>query len=278
MPEAVIVAATRSPIGRAFKGSMTELRADDLTATIVEAAMAKVPQLRPDAIDDLHLGCGLPGGEQGFNMARVVTTLLGWTDVPGTTITRYCASSLQTTRMAFHAIKAGEGDAFVSAGVEMVSRFRKPADAKAVLRDFADGLLLEPDEIERSFARGERSQAPSGLPYRFIIKSTLPIGMALIAVALVWWITFFTKVGGIGDAWACLIWVTPYCATVMGQAQAQGLLAYYPFVMWLGIALWLTGLFLMRRIDIASLAYAAVGIPLLWAVWITIEQALVLFE
>jgi acetyl-CoA C-acetyltransferase len=125
MPEAVIVATARTPIGRAFKGSMTEVRPDDLTATIIEAAMAKVPALSPDDIDDLHLGCGLPGGEQGFNMARVVTTLLGWEKVPGTTLTRYCASSLQTTRMAFHAIKAGEGDAFVSAGVEMVSRYVK---------------------------------------------------------------------------------------------------------------------------------------------------------
>jgi acetyl-CoA C-acetyltransferase len=124
MPEAVIVAAARSPIGRAFKGSMTHLRPDDLAATIVDAAMHQVPQVTPDMITDLHLGCGLPGGEQGFNMARVVTTLLGW-DVPGCTVNRYCSSSLLTTRMAFHAIKAGEGDVFVSAGVEMVSRFVK---------------------------------------------------------------------------------------------------------------------------------------------------------
>jgi acetyl-CoA C-acetyltransferase len=125
MPEAVIVATARSPIGRAFKGSMVDLRPDDLTATIITAALAKVPQLSPQDLDDLHLGCGLPGGEQGFNMARVVATLLGWDEVPGTTLTRYCASSLQTTRMAFHAIKAGEGDVFVSAGVEMVSRYVK---------------------------------------------------------------------------------------------------------------------------------------------------------
>jgi acetyl-CoA C-acetyltransferase len=125
MPEAVIVSTARSPIGRAFKGSMTELRPDDLTATIIQAAMDKVPGLSPDDVDDLHLGCGLPGGEQGFNMARVVATLLGWESVPGVTLTRYCSSSLQTTRMAMHAIKAGEGDVFVSAGVEMVSRFIK---------------------------------------------------------------------------------------------------------------------------------------------------------
>ena len=125
MPEAVIVATARSPIGRAGKGTLTQLRPDDLAATIVRAALDKVPQLDPTTVDDLMLGCGLPGGEQGFNLARVVTILLGYDTLPGTTVTRYCASSLQTTRMAFHAIKAGEGDVFVSAGVECVSRFAK---------------------------------------------------------------------------------------------------------------------------------------------------------
>ncbi|GAA5072418.1 acetyl-CoA C-acetyltransferase [Thermocatellispora tengchongensis] len=125
MPEAVIVATARSPIGRAFKGSLKDIRPDDLTVQMVRAALDKVPQLDPAQIDDLMLGCGLPGGEQGFNMARVVSVLLGLDGVPGTTVTRYCSSSLQTTRMAFHAIKAGEGDVFVSAGVETVSRFVK---------------------------------------------------------------------------------------------------------------------------------------------------------
>src|SRR5215813_8822331 len=125
MPEAVIVATARSPIGRAFKGSMTTLRPDDLTATMIRAALAKVPQLDPADVEDLILGCGLPGGEQGFNMARVVAIMLGLDKLPGTTVTRYCSSSLQTTRMAYHAIKAGEGDVFISAGVEMVSRFGK---------------------------------------------------------------------------------------------------------------------------------------------------------
>src|SRR5579884_971805 len=125
MTEAVIVATARSPIGRAFKGSLKDLRPDDLTATIVQAALDKVPALDPRDIDDLMLGCGLPGGEQGYNMARVVSILLGYDFLPGTTITRYCSSSLQTTRMAFHAIKAGEGDAYISAGVEMVSRYAK---------------------------------------------------------------------------------------------------------------------------------------------------------
>src|SRR5262245_11811547 len=125
MTEAVIVATARSPIGRAGKGSLKELRADDLTATIVRTALDKVPQLDPALIEDLYLGCGLPGGEQGFNMARVVATLMGFDHLPGATLTRYCASSLQTTRMAFHAIKSGEGDVFVSAGVEMVSRYAR---------------------------------------------------------------------------------------------------------------------------------------------------------
>jgi acetyl-CoA C-acetyltransferase len=125
MPEAVIVATARSPIGRAFKGSLVDLRPDDITATIIKAALDKVPALDPATIDDLILGCGLPGGEQGFNMARVVAVMLGYDSLPGTTITRYCSSSLQSTRMAFHAIKAGEGHAFISAGVEMVSRFVK---------------------------------------------------------------------------------------------------------------------------------------------------------
>jgi acetyl-CoA C-acetyltransferase len=122
MPEAVIVAIARSPIGRAFKGSLTSIRADDMATQMVRAVLEKVPSLDPERLDDLLLGCGLPGGEQGFNMARIVAVQLGYDRLPGTTITRYCSSSLQTTRMAFHAIKAGEGHAFISAGVESVSR------------------------------------------------------------------------------------------------------------------------------------------------------------
>src|SRR6266699_2677604 len=125
MPEAVIVATARSPIGRAGKGSLTAIRPDNLAAQMVAAVLAKVPQLDPADIGDLILGCGLPGGEQGFNLARVVAVLLGHDHLPGTTVNRYCSSSLQTTRMAFHAIKAGEGDAYISAGVECVSRFVK---------------------------------------------------------------------------------------------------------------------------------------------------------
>ncbi len=123
MPEAVIVSTARSPIGRAMKGSLVECRPDDLATTIVKAALAKVPQLDPNSVQDLLLGCGEPAGESGNNLARVVAILAGMPTVPGVTINRYCSSSLQTIRMAFHAIKAGEGDVFVAAGVETVSRF-----------------------------------------------------------------------------------------------------------------------------------------------------------
>ncbi|WP_419817542.1 acetyl-CoA C-acetyltransferase [Glaciibacter flavus] len=121
MAEAYIVATARSPIGRARKGSLASLRGDDLTVQMVRAALDKVPTIDPERIDDLMLGCGLPGGEQGMNMARVVAVLLGLDSLSGTTVNRYCSSSLQTTRMAFHAIKAGEGDIFISAGVESVT-------------------------------------------------------------------------------------------------------------------------------------------------------------
>ncbi len=125
MPEAVIVATGRSPIGRAFKGSLIEVRPDDLAAHIVKAVLAKAPALDPNEVEDLMIGCAQPAGEQGYNMGRVVSLLAGLDDVPGTTVNRYCSSSLQTIRMAAHAIKAGEGDVFIAAGVECVSRFGK---------------------------------------------------------------------------------------------------------------------------------------------------------
>jgi acetyl-CoA C-acetyltransferase len=125
MPEAVIVSTARSPIGRAMKGSLVDMRPDDLAAQMVRAALDKVPALDPRQIDDLIMGCGQPAGESGFNIGRTVAVQLGYDFLPGTTVNRYCSSSLQTTRMAFHAIKAGEGDAFISAGVETVSRFTK---------------------------------------------------------------------------------------------------------------------------------------------------------
>jgi acetyl-CoA C-acetyltransferase len=158
--DAVIVATARSPIGRAGKGSLRELRPDDLAATIVRAALDKVPAIEPTDIDDLLLGCGLPGGEQGFNQARVVATLLGYDFLPGATVTRYCSSSLQTTRMAFHAIKAGEGDVFVSAGVETVSRFARgnsdglPPEAQTLVGGGWQNPVFA-DARARTQARGE---------------------------------------------------------------------------------------------------------------------------
>ena len=125
MPEAWIVATARSPIGRANKGSLVDVRPDDLAAHVVRAALAKVPALEPGSVEDLVLGCAQPAGEAGYNLARVVTLLAGMGGVPGTTVNRYCASSLQAVRIAAHAIAAGEGDAFVAAGVECVSRFGK---------------------------------------------------------------------------------------------------------------------------------------------------------
>jgi len=164
MTEAVIVATARSPIGRAFKGTLADLRPDDLAATVVQAALDKVPQLDPRDIDDLMLGCGLPGGEQGFNLARVVAILLGHDHLPGVTLTRYCSSSLQTTRMAFHAIKAGEGDAFVSAGVEMVSRYARgnsdalpPEAQEAVGGPWHNSAFGEARERSRQAAQGGRT-------------------------------------------------------------------------------------------------------------------------
>ncbi|KOT93628.1 acetyl-CoA acetyltransferase [Streptomyces rimosus subsp. pseudoverticillatus] len=155
MPEAVIVSAARSPIGRAFKGSLKDVRPDDLTAEIIKAALAKVPALDPKDIDDLMLGCGLPGGEQGHNLGRIVAVQMGMDHLPGCTVTRYCSSSLQTTRMALHAIKAGEGDVFISAGVETVSRSTKGT---------SDGLPethnpLFADAEARTAARAEQEGA-----------------------------------------------------------------------------------------------------------------------
>lgn len=123
MPEAVIVATARSPIGRAVKGSLASIRTDDLAAQMVRAVLDKVPALDPRDVDDLIMGCAQPAGEAGYNIGRAVAVELGYDFLPGTTVNRYCSSSLQTTRMAFHAIKAGEGDVFISAGVEAVSRF-----------------------------------------------------------------------------------------------------------------------------------------------------------
>ncbi len=152
MPEAVIVSTARSPIGRAVKGSLREMRPDDLTAQMVHAALAKVPGLDPHEIDDLILGCGQPAGEAGNNLGRAVAVLAGMDHLPGVTVNRYCSSSLQTTRMALHAIRAGEGDVFISAGVETVSRyFKGNADG---MPDTQNGLFDEAQAQTEKLAGG----------------------------------------------------------------------------------------------------------------------------
>src|ERR1700682_3998198 len=133
MPAAVIVATGRSPIGRAYKGSLTTNRPDDMLGYVVKKVLEKVPELPHDEIDDLICGCGFPQGQAGMNVGRLAVFLSGLPEsVPGTTVNRFCASSLQAIRMAYHAIKGGEGGAIVAAGVEACSRVKTIPDAAAV--------------------------------------------------------------------------------------------------------------------------------------------------
>jgi len=127
--EAVVVAAARTPIGRAVKGSLKDVRPDDLSVMVLQALLAKVPDLDPALVEDLYWGCAEPSGKQGANLARVLAVLAGHDHLPGATVNRFCASSVQTTRMAYHAIKAGEGDIFISGGVESVSSYANFAGA-----------------------------------------------------------------------------------------------------------------------------------------------------
>jgi len=167
MADAVIVATGRTPIGRAFKGSLVDVRPDDLTAHVVREVLDKVPALDPQLVEDLMVGCGQPAGESGFNVARVIAVLAGLDNVPGVTVNRYCSSSLQTIRMAAHAIRAGEGDVFIAAGVETVSRFAAGASdsGKAMNPLFAEAL-------ERTKSRSEKVTTPwtpqPGLPDIYI--------------------------------------------------------------------------------------------------------------
>ncbi|MHB1208166.1 MAG: acetyl-CoA C-acetyltransferase [Acidimicrobiales bacterium] len=167
MPEAVIVATGRTPIGRAFKGSLVDMRPDDLAALVVREVLAKVPQLDPHSVEDLLLGCGQPAGEAGFNIARVTALLAGMDNVPGVTVNRYCSSSLQTIRMAAHAIRAGEGDVFIAAGVETVSRFGAGASdsGKAMNPLFADALARTAGRSEKL---GDPWSPQPGLPDIYI--------------------------------------------------------------------------------------------------------------
>jgi acetyl-CoA C-acetyltransferase len=182
MPEAVIVSTARSPIGRAMKGSLVNMRPDDLTVQIVRAALEKVPALNPHQIDDLMLGCGQPAGESGYNLARVIAVQLGFDFLPGTTVNRYCSSSLQTSRMAFHAIKAGEGDAFISAGVETVSRFVKgSADSWP---DTKNSMFEEAQERSAAAAEGANEwhdpRADGNVPDVYIAMGQTAENVALL--------------------------------------------------------------------------------------------------
>ncbi|NND74037.1 MAG: acetyl-CoA C-acetyltransferase [Ilumatobacter sp.] len=165
MTEAVIVATARSPIGRAVKGSLVDLRPDDMSAQVVRALMDKVPEVAPSDVEDLIMGCGQPAGEAGFNVGRIVAGLAGLGDVPGVTVNRYCSSSLQTIRMAQHAIKSGEGDCFIAAGVEAVSRYGNGASDTA-----PNPIFKEPGA--RTAERAEGGQPdwtpPEGLPDFYI--------------------------------------------------------------------------------------------------------------
>jgi len=166
MPEAVIVATSRTPIGRANKGSLVDARPDDLTAFVLKDVLSKVPALDPTLVEDVILGCGQPAGEAGFNLARVAAILAGLDEVPGVIVNRYCSSSLQTIRMAAHAIKAGEGDVFISAGVETVSRYRYGAsDTGSHNEAFAEA---EARTAERAQGGADTWTPPSGLPDIYI--------------------------------------------------------------------------------------------------------------
>jgi acetyl-CoA C-acetyltransferase len=166
MPEAVIVATGRTPIGRANKGSLIECRPDDLAALVIREVLAKVPQLDPQSVEDVIMGSGQPGGEAGYNIGRVAALLAGLPDVPGVTVNRYCSSSLQTIRMAAHAIRAGEGDVFVAAGVETVSRYLNGASDTGPHNPlFAEA---EARTVERTPAAGEPWTPLSGLPDVYI--------------------------------------------------------------------------------------------------------------
>jgi acetyl-CoA C-acetyltransferase len=165
MPEAVIVATARTPIGRAYKGSLVDVRPDDMSAFILRDVIGKVEGLDPNDVEDVLWGIGQPAGEGGYNIARVIAVMNGM-NVPGVSVNRYCSSSLQTIRMAAHAIKAGEGDVFVAGGVETVSRYMNgAADTGPHNEVFA---AAEARTAERSGAGAPTWSAPEGLPDIYI--------------------------------------------------------------------------------------------------------------
>ena len=168
MPEAVIVATARSPIGRANKGSLKDMRPDDMSAQIIRALMAKVPQVKASDVEDLMMGVGQPAGEAGFNVARMAALLAGLDNVPGVTVNRYCSSSLQTIRMAAHAIRAGEGDCFIAAGVETVSRYQFGASDTA-----PNAIFQEPGKRTKLRTAGGQ---PTWTPQQGIADAYIAMG------------------------------------------------------------------------------------------------------
>ncbi|MEO6790891.1 MAG: beta-ketoacyl synthase N-terminal-like domain-containing protein, partial [Ornithinibacter sp.] len=168
MPEAVIVATARTPIGRAFKGSLKDIRPDDLSVQVVRSLLEQVPALDPATIDDLYWGCAEPSGKQGSNVARVIAVLAGLDLLPAATINRFCASSTQTMRMAFHAIKAGEGDVFLAGGVECVSQYSNFAGAGGTDADTQNPLFDDSQarmvEMARTNATWTDPRESGGLP------------------------------------------------------------------------------------------------------------------
>jgi acetyl-CoA C-acetyltransferase len=155
--EAVIVSTARTPIGRAFKGSLKEMRPDDLSVQVIRAALDKVPGLDPALVEDLYWGCAEPSGRHGSNMARVIAVLAGHDHLPGATVNRFCASSVQTTRMAYHAIKAGEGDVFISGGVECVSQYTNWAGAGGSTGDDQNPLFADAQARSEQIAKSNET-------------------------------------------------------------------------------------------------------------------------
>lgn len=166
MPEAVIVATARTPIGRAGKGSLRDVRPDDLSAIAIRAVLDQAPGLDESDIEDVLWGCGQPAGESGHNIARVAGLLAGLHGVPGATVNRYCSSSLMTIRMAAHAIMAGDGDVFIAGGVEAISRNMQTGLADGPKNPaFADA---EARTAKRAEGGAPTWEPPEGLPDIYI--------------------------------------------------------------------------------------------------------------
>lgn len=187
MPDAVIVSTVRTPIGRAHKGSLAAVRPDDLLAHTAAEAVARIPGLTADSIDDLIVGCALPGGEQGFDIARIAAVLLGWDHVPGVTVNRFCTSSLQAIRMAAQAVRCGDANVVVAAGVESQSRLSR--GSSDTWPDTENPAFTEAKE--RTLARSAGGAAPWTDPRRqgALPDPYIPVGLAAENVADVYGIS-----------------------------------------------------------------------------------------